>query len=99
MSCRAWAVAFARSAGPVRHDYIFYFTKNVYTYIQFIFNIKTLKHDVLLIRQRHPVSSALLPSGHGFKPLLLHHFFNIYVDLVKWDDGLTGWPGTVSRPT
>jgi hypothetical protein len=38
--CRAWAVASARSAGPTRHDYIFLFTKNVYTYVQFIFNIK-----------------------------------------------------------
>jgi hypothetical protein len=27
---------------PVRHDYIFLFYKNVYTYIQFIFNIKNI---------------------------------------------------------
>jgi hypothetical protein len=38
---RAWVVASARSAGPARHDYIFYF-KNVYTYIKFIFNIKNI---------------------------------------------------------
>jgi hypothetical protein len=38
--CRAWAVASARSADPARHDYIFYFTELIYTYIQFIFNIK-----------------------------------------------------------
>jgi hypothetical protein len=25
----------------------------------------------------HPVPSALLSSGHGFKPHLLHRFFNI----------------------
>jgi hypothetical protein len=39
-SCRAWAVASVRSADPAWHDYIFYFTKLVYTYIQFIFKIK-----------------------------------------------------------
>jgi hypothetical protein len=39
-SCRVWAVASTRSADPSRHDYIFYFTKLVYTYVQFIFNIK-----------------------------------------------------------
>ena len=41
-SCGAWVVASARSAGPARHDYIFLFYKNVYTYIQFIFNIKNI---------------------------------------------------------
>jgi hypothetical protein len=39
-SCRAWAVATARSADPAQHDYIFYFIKLVYTNIQFICNIK-----------------------------------------------------------
>jgi hypothetical protein len=40
-SCHAWAVASTRNADPVRHGYIFfYFTKLVYTYIQFIFNIE-----------------------------------------------------------
>jgi hypothetical protein len=34
----------------------FYFTKNVYTYRQFIFNINTSKHNILLVRQLHPVS-------------------------------------------
>ncbi|PWZ30533.1 hypothetical protein Zm00014a_005340, partial [Zea mays] len=29
-SCRAWTVASARIADPARHDYIFYFTKNIY---------------------------------------------------------------------
>jgi hypothetical protein len=32
----------ARSAGPARHDYFFILQKNVYTYIQFIFNIKNI---------------------------------------------------------
>jgi hypothetical protein len=38
-SCRAWAVASARSADPARHDYIFLFYKTriyIYTiYIQY----------------------------------------------------------------
>jgi hypothetical protein len=48
-SCHVWAVAWVRSADPARHDYIFYFTKLVHTYVQFIFNIKTIDHDVLLV--------------------------------------------------
>jgi hypothetical protein len=74
LSCRGWAVASARSADPARHDYIFYFTKLVYTYIQFIFNNKNINHDVLLVRWLHLVSPALLPSGLGFKPHLLQLF-------------------------
>jgi hypothetical protein len=30
--------------------------------------LKTLEHDVLLVRWLHPVSTALLPSGRGFEP-------------------------------
>jgi hypothetical protein len=30
--------------------------------------------DVLLVRQLHPVSPALLSSEHGFEPHLLHCF-------------------------
>jgi hypothetical protein len=71
-SCRAWAVASTRTAGPTRHDYIFILQKFVYTYIQLIFKIKAPKHDVLLVRWLHLVSLALLPSG--FEPHLLHHF-------------------------
>jgi hypothetical protein len=41
---------------------------------------------------------GLIPSGHRFKPHLLYHFLTFYVDLIKWADGLMGWPGTVSRP-
>jgi hypothetical protein len=37
-SCGAWAVASARSAGLAR--LFFYFTKIIYTYIQFMFNIR-----------------------------------------------------------
>jgi hypothetical protein len=59
--------------------------------------LKTFEHDVLLVRQLHPVSSALLPSGHGLEPHLLHRFLIFYVVLIKWADGLTGWPDTVSR--
>jgi hypothetical protein len=41
VSCCAWAVALTYSAGPARHDYIFFILqKIVYTYVQFIFNIK-----------------------------------------------------------
>jgi hypothetical protein len=45
------------------------------------------------------MSLALLPSGHGFEPHLLHCFLTFYADLIKWIDGLTGWPDTVSRPS
>jgi hypothetical protein len=44
------------------------------------------------------VSPAFLPSGHGFKPHLIYRFLTFYADLIKWVDGLTGWPNTVSRP-
>ena len=57
--------------------------------------LKTPEHDVLMVRRLHPMSSALLPSGRGFKPHLLHRFLTFYADLTKWSDGLTGWPGTV----
>jgi hypothetical protein len=59
--------------------------------------LKTPEHDVLLIRRLHLVSSALLPSGRGFKPHLLHRFLTFYADLTKWPDGLMGRPDTVSR--
>jgi hypothetical protein len=51
---RAWAVASACSAGPARHDYIFYFTKKVYTYIQFIFC--GLRNDLMLARAKNAVT-------------------------------------------
>jgi hypothetical protein len=56
----------ACSAGPVQHNYNFYFTKIVYIYVQFIFNIKTHEHDVILVRRLHPASPTLLPLGRGF---------------------------------
>jgi hypothetical protein len=30
--------------------------------------LQTPDHDVLLVRQLHPVSPALLPLGRGFEP-------------------------------
>jgi hypothetical protein len=39
--------------------------------------LKTPEYDVLLVRKLHPVSPALLPSGRGFEPHILHRFFNI----------------------
>jgi hypothetical protein len=91
-------VASARSAGPTRHDYIFYFTKNVYTYIyNLYFILKTFDDDVLLVKQLHLVSLILLPSGYEFKPHLMHNFLTFYADLIKWADGLTGWPDTINR--
>jgi hypothetical protein len=39
--------------------------------------LKTPDHDVLLVRWLHLVSPALLPSGRGFEPHLMHRFFNI----------------------
>jgi hypothetical protein len=44
------------------------------------------------------VSPALLPSGHGFETHLLPRFLTFYADLIKWIDGLTSWPDTLSRP-
>jgi hypothetical protein len=77
-SCRAWSVASGRSADSA-HDYIFYFTKPVYTYIYNLYSIlKTINHDILLVRWLHLVSLPHLLSGLGFEPHLLHHFiFNI----------------------
>jgi hypothetical protein len=49
---------------------------------------KTPQHDVLLVRRLHPVSHALLLSGRGFEPHLLHRFLTFYADLAN----------TVSRP-
>jgi hypothetical protein len=77
-----------------------YYLKKMYINIDNLYSIlKTSKYDVLLVRQLHLVSLVLLPSGHGFKLHFLHYFLTFYVDLIKWVDGLTGWPGTVSRPT
>jgi hypothetical protein len=41
--------------------------------------------------------SSFFPLGHGFESHLLHCFLTFYADLIKWADGLTGWPDTVSR--
>jgi hypothetical protein len=46
--------------------------------------LKTIDHDVLLVRRLHSVSpallqsvsSALIQSRLGFKPHLLHHFLH-----------------------
>jgi hypothetical protein len=37
--------------------------------------LKTIDHDVLLVRRLHSLSHALLPLGLGFEPHLLHNFF------------------------
>jgi hypothetical protein len=93
------AVASACSAGPTRHDYIFFYFTKTYIHIDNLYLIlKTFEHDVLLVRQLHLVSPALLPSGHVFESHLLLCFLTFYADLIKCADGLTGWPGTVSRP-
>jgi hypothetical protein len=60
--------------------------------------LKTPKHDVLPVRLFHPVSPALLLSGHGFEPQILHCFLTFYANLTKWRNELMGRPGTVSRP-
>jgi hypothetical protein len=86
------AVASARSAGPARHNYIFYFIlqKNIYTYIYNLYSIlQIFEHDVLLVRQLYLVFPAFLPSGHEFESHLLHRFLTFYADLIKWADGLT----------
>ena len=77
----------------------FLFYKKTYIHIHNLYSIlKTPEYDVLLVRKLHPVSPALLPSGHGFKPHLLHRFLTFYTDLTKWLDGLMGQSGTISRP-
>ena len=43
--------------------------------------------------------SPFFHQGMSFKPHLLHRFLTFYVDLIKWINGLTSWPDTVSRPT
>jgi hypothetical protein len=40
--------------------------------------LKTLEHDVVLVRRLHPVFPALLPSGHGFEPHLLYSFLKYF---------------------
>jgi hypothetical protein len=70
----------------------------MYIHIYNLYSIlKISEHDVLLVRQLHLVSFILLPSGYRFEPHLLHCFLTFYVDLIKWADELTGWPGIVSR--
>jgi hypothetical protein len=86
-------VASARSAGPTRHDYIFFILQKTYIHIYNLYSIlKTFEDDILLVRQLYLVSLAFLPSGHGFEPHILHRFLTFYADLIKWADGLTGWP-------
>jgi hypothetical protein len=78
---------------------IFFILQKTYIHIYNLYLIlKTSEHYVLLVRQLHPVSPALLPSGHEFEPHLLHSFLTFYADLIKWAYDLTGWPDTVSRP-
>jgi hypothetical protein len=82
-SCRAWGVVSGRSVGQAQHDYIFYI-KKLYVHMYNLYSIlKTPKRDVLLVRWIHPVSLALLPSGRGLEPHLLHHFLTFYFDLIK----------------
>jgi hypothetical protein len=70
-----WAVALAYSDGPARRDYIFLFYKKSYIHMYNLYSIlKTLEHDVLLVRRLYRVSPILLPSGCGFVPHLLHRF-------------------------
>jgi hypothetical protein len=84
-SCRAWAVASDRSAGPTRHDYIFLFYKKSYIHMYNLNSIlKTPKHDVLLVRRLHLVSIRV---------------WTFYADLTKWLDGLTSRSDTVCMPT
>jgi hypothetical protein len=45
--------------------------------------LKTPEHEILLVRWLHPVALALLPSGRGFEPHLLHRFLIFYDDLTK----------------
>jgi hypothetical protein len=44
--------------------------------------LKTSEYDVLLVRHLHPVSLALLPSGHRFEPHLLYHLKTSEYDVL-----------------
>jgi hypothetical protein len=35
-------------------------------------------------------------QGMCSNPTFMHRFLTFYADLIKWIDGLTGWPDTVS---
>jgi hypothetical protein len=68
-SCRAWSVTSVRNVARSNTIIFFYFTKNhIYTQVQFIFNIKTHEHDVLLVRQLHPVSPPFFHQGVVLNP-------------------------------
>jgi hypothetical protein len=61
----------------------------MYIHIYNLYSIlKISEHDVLLVRQLHPVFPALVPLGHEFEPHLMHHFLTFYADLIKWADRL-----------
>jgi hypothetical protein len=56
----------------------------MYIHIYNLYSIlKTFEHDILLVRQLHLVSLALLPSWHVFNPHLQHRFLTFYTDLIK----------------
>jgi hypothetical protein len=48
--------------------------------------LKTLDHDVLLVRRLHSVSLFLLPSGLGSKPTSSTTFLTFYANLTKWSN-------------
>jgi hypothetical protein len=97
-SCRTWAVASPRSAGPACHDYIFYFTKKTYIHMYNLYSIlKTHEHDALLIRRVDLVFPTLLCIRAWVRTLPLAPFLTFYADLTKWSEGLTGQHGTVIR--
>ena len=41
--------------------------------------LKTIDHDVLLVRRLHLVSPALLPLGLKFEHRLLYYFFKYFM--------------------
>jgi hypothetical protein len=44
------------------------------------------------------VSRPLFHQGMGSNPTFCTVFLTFYIDLIKWIDGLMGWPDIVSRP-
>jgi hypothetical protein len=70
----------------------FYFTKKTYIHIYNLYSIlKTSQHNVLLVRQLHPVSPHFFQQGMGSNPTFSCTVFLIfYADLIKWTNGLTG---------
>jgi hypothetical protein len=78
-------------SGSTRLYILFLQKMNIHIYNLYLI-LKIFEYNVLLVRQLHLVSFALLPSRHGFKPTSCIIFLTFYAGLIKWADGLTAGP-------